>query len=895
MSAGLASLKLRPHFVAVGAICALLAVLIGGTTYLLSASYSEARRGVEDHASSSSQVVAANVQWAFETARQTLLRVDDTVGADISSPPLGAADQLKQAIATLPGQPKIYVVDASGATSLTTDEQFKPIDVRDREYFASVAAGEPFHVSSLLVSRLNGEQIFTISRRIERNGQFAGAAVMSFNAQLMAGVWQSLHLDDQATVSVFRDDGQLVSRFPLPPGPQDLSKYILFTTYLPQAPSGTYDAISPTDGISRVVGYRRVPGTDLVALAAISSEQAFASYWSATRGVLALVVPALLALVLIAWATFRLLRTDVREREAEAQFRVFAEAMPNHVWSATPDGKLDWFNSGVYSYSGRQEGDLDGDRWTDIVHPDDLPEAAKRWSTALETGNRYEAQFRLRGADERYRWHLTRAVPLNDAKGSISKWIGTNTDIQDERAALSKLAESEARLRLAIEAGQLAIWELNIETLEITPSPALNRLYGFPAEATPTLSEYQSRYAPGEAERVAALSAASLASGQVGLEVELRHLWPDGTEKWLLIRSQLMDGSTLTSGRAIGVVIDVTERRRVEEKLRRSEQRFRLSQHAAGIASLEVDLATGMVLGSERFWEIWGLEQRESVHISVLENIVVPEDRDVRSTEQTRQAGTAAQNVEYRIRRPDNGHLRWLSRHIEFTYDSDGKPLKMYGVMQDITDQKEARAQQEVLTHELSHRIKNMLAMVSALATQTLRDTTLELGKEALLRRLDALATAHDALLGRNWTGAPLKAVIEGATAHLPRERLEINGPYFALSPKMALSMALAVNELGTNALKYGALSEQAGRVSIAWSVSQDDSGTRSLSWTWIETGGPPVVAPTRRGFGSMLIKRVLASDFNGSVDIRYAPEGLIVSLTASIERLVAGAGTYEQ
>lgn len=874
--AGATGEGLRPHTVATASIITLLLLIGLGTGFLLWRSYDATREQVRQSASSSSQVVAANIKWAVETARQLLRRVDDSLGADLTAPPPEAADQLSGAIATLPGEVKVYVVDAGGTTRLTTDPQFKPIDVRDREYFSSVRDGEAFHITPLLVSRLNGEQIFTISKRIERNGQFAGAAILSFNSTLLQDVWASLGLDDISTVGLLREDGQLVSRFPLPEGPLDLSKYVLFTEYLPKASNGIYETTSPADGIHRVVGYRRVPGTDLVAVASLATTTAFASFNAAMNGILAIAIPGILALAFIAWWTFRMLRADARRREAEAQFRTLAEAMPNHVWSSGPAGLLDWFNSRVYEYSGAGEGELDGAGWSKIVHPDDLPAASAAWMAAVQSGRQYETQFRIRNAEGTYRWHIVRAVPVAGADGRVSRWIGTNTDIDDEKRTTQALHESEARLRLAIEAGQLAVWELDIASLRITPSPALNRLYGFPEDVQPTLAEYQSRYAPGELERVSKLSGEAMARGDTDLEVELRHLWPDGTEKWLLIRSQVASGAS----RAIGVVIDVTERRHVEEQLRQSERRFRLSQHAAGIASLEVDVATGTVLGSDRFWEIWGLGHRDSVHISLLENIVLPEDKDVRSNEETRRAGTSVPNVEYRIRRPDTGELRWLSRHIEFVHDESGRPTKMFGVMQDITEQKEARSRQEVLTHELSHRIKNILAMVSALASQTLRDTDLETGRESLMQRLRALATAHDALIRTQWTEADLKDILQSTLAHLPEDRWTLSGPPVALQPKMALSMALAANELATNALKYGALSNDDGHIEIEWRIEQN-TGDGALTWSWSEHGGPITVAPTRRGFGNMLITRVLAADFSGAVRIEYAPHGIEVVLSA--------------
>ena len=130
-------------------------------------------------------------------------------------------------------------------------------------------------------------------------------------------------------------------------------------------------------------------------------------------------------------------------RESEAQFRTMAQAMPNHVWTAKADGLLDWLNDRTYDYAGAQPGTLRGNAWTAIVHPDDIAAAAAQWGAALAAGHPYEAEFRLRRHDDLWRWHIARATPIRDAAGAVSRWVGTNTDIQDQKeiaAALENLA-----------------------------------------------------------------------------------------------------------------------------------------------------------------------------------------------------------------------------------------------------------------------------------------------------------------------------------------------------------------------------------------------------------------------------------------------------------------------
>jgi PAS domain S-box-containing protein len=133
-------------------------------------------------------------------------------------------------------------------------------------------------------------------------------------------------------------------------------------------------------------------------------------------------------------------------RASESQFRTLAQAMPNHVWTARPDGQLDWFNERVYEYSGMTSGTLDGDGWSTLVHPDDLSTASERWLAALAAGAPYEAQFRIRSAAGLYRWHLARAFPTRGAYGVVLRWVGSNTDIEDQKVAAQTLADVNAAL-----------------------------------------------------------------------------------------------------------------------------------------------------------------------------------------------------------------------------------------------------------------------------------------------------------------------------------------------------------------------------------------------------------------------------------------------------------------
>ena len=144
-----------------------------------------------------------------------------------------------------------------------------------------------------------------------------------------------------------------------------------------------------------------------------------------------------------------------RDYAGEAQFRTFASVMPNHVWSATPDGKLDWFNHQVHEYTGAPIGELDGDRWGAVVHPEDRERAVAAWTKAVREGSNYEVEFRLRNAAGTYRWHLARAMPIRDAAGRVVRWVGTNTDMDDQMRIEAALRDREADLARVQQIGKV--------------------------------------------------------------------------------------------------------------------------------------------------------------------------------------------------------------------------------------------------------------------------------------------------------------------------------------------------------------------------------------------------------------------------------------------------------
>ena len=243
--------------------------------------------------------------------------------------------------------------------------------------------------------------------------------------------------------------------------------------------------------------------------------------------------------------------------------------------------------------------------------------------------------------------------------------------------------------------------------------------------------------------------------------------------------------------------------------------------------------------------------------------------------------------MEKRLIRKD-GRVIWLSVRSSPVRADDGHLLYVVRVVQDITERKAAERRQKLLIDELNHRVKNTLATVQSLASQTARGAATPAAfRESFEGRLIALSKAHDQLTMHHWENADLRELLSGSLAPYTgagSDRVVLRGEDIVLRPRAVLTLAMAFHELATNAAKYGALSVPGGRVEIRWQPAGDDADRPQLRIEWIEQDGPPVVAPQKRGFGSTLIEGSIAAELNGSVRLAFEPIGLHCEIVIPLE-----------
>ena len=321
-----------------------------------------------------------------------------------------------------------------------------------------------------------------------------------------------------------------------------------------------------------------------------------------------------------------------------------------------------------------------------------------------------------------------------------------------------------------------------------------------------------------------------------------------------------------------------------KHELARIDERMRFALKAGRFGTWTLDLADRRLEASDICKENFGRAVVEAFSYEDLLAAIVPEDRG-RMQEAVRSsiAERGDYDIEYRVRTPA-GEERWLHIRGQTFYGPDSAPLSMAGVSIDVTERKRGEEQRRLLAEELTHRVKNSMATMQSIAHQTLRNAaTLDGARETLDARLASLAAAHDVLTRESWVGATLGEIVEGALQPFRNgaaRRFTIAGPQVWLSPRASLAFVMALHELATNAVKYGALSNDVGRIVLDWGLDEDRPSAR-LWLRWEEHGGPPVAKPARSGFGSRMIERALAMELGDTASVEYRPGGVVFTVEA--------------
>ncbi len=364
-----------------------------------------------------------------------------------------------------------------------------------------------------------------------------------------------------------------------------------------------------------------------------------------------------------------------------------------------------------------------------------------------------------------------------------------------------------------------------------------------------------------------------------GFATEKRIVCKDGSLVWVDISAGPIRDADQRIRQTSLILSDITERRRAEEIERRLAAIVESSD--AAVLSTDLDMkVTSWNTGAERLYGYLA-EEVLGKRVTMLVPGRWPEEEEQAIITRISHGERIAPHETRRVRK--DGHEIDVLLTVSPVHDEHGNVIGASKIAHDITARKGAEHLQKILLGEMNHRVKNILATVQAVARQTFAgETDMQAASDAFEARLLSLANAHDLLSRETWDGAELSTVISRALAPYRRENFEIAGPPLALAPKVVLAMSIALHELVTNAVKYGALTEPDGRVTITWDVEPGDPQRCILRWH--EQGGPPVLPPSRKGFGSRLIEGVLASELNGSVQTSYKPSGLVCTIDAPVE-----------
>jgi PAS domain S-box-containing protein len=557
--------------------------------------------------------------------------------------------------------------------------------------------------------------------------------------------------------------------------------------------------------------------------------------------------------------------------ESERRFREAADSAPAPVWMTNEAGKIEFVNKALCEFAGGAPRELLGDVWMTLMHPNDAGSVVAERKRAWAAGHvPYAVEARFRRHDGQWRWLAVSSNPRRDANDAFRGYVGLAVDKTEEREALIVLKESEERFRTLADRAPVMIWMSDAQGRCLYLNAALRSFWGV-AEGRLEQFDWRQMMYPDDEPHISAAVVEGIAATQ-SFSVQGRYFDAAGAVRIVRTRGEprfAPDGQFLGM---VGVNVDLTEIVTAQEALEESRRRLQTVADSAPAFIWTAD-PNGVLTFHNKRWSEYtrasGLNEADWL------KGMMHQDDAPHCLELWRHARESGEPVEFeaRLRRHD-GEFRWFLVRASAVKDAHGRVVEWAGSSADIHDRKLFEQRQKLLLDELNHRVKNTLTVVQSLALQTFRSNSDPVSaRKAFDGRLAALASAHTLLTQSNWESADLQTLIGEALQVCGEagDRVARRGPALLLRPKQALSVALVLHELCTNALKHGALSTVGGGVKLSWRLSGDNL----LELEWREHGGPIVRKPEARGFGTVLLERAVVHDLDGKAEIRYAPAGV--------------------